>query len=84
MDNWEGSTDRHELNLREVKLIEVVNIVKQLCNSSTMGHNELDALTLKLVIKTLMKPIQHIINVSIRTQTYPNKNYRPISILPLI
>ena len=72
MNKWPGSANRPELELREVTLIEVIKIINELRNSTTMGHNELDPMTLKLVTKTIAKPIQHILNVSIRTQTFVN------------
>ena len=53
--------------------MEIVKIIGELGNTGTMGHDELDPLTLKLVTKTVAKPIQHILNTSIRTQTYANK-----------
>ena len=73
---------RTEFELREVTLLEVTNILKELSNSTTMGPDELDALTLKLVSKSITKSIHHILNLSILTQTYCNK-WKLGKLLPL-
>ena len=61
------------MELRHVTLLEVNEILGQLNNTTTMGHDLLDPLTLKLVVGTVTRPIQHILNCSIDTQTYCTK-----------
>ena len=82
MENWPGAANRPELELRNVTLLEVLNIIRELGNSTTMGHDLLDPLTLKLVVGTVSKPIQHILNLSINSQTYCNK-WKLGKLLPL-
>ena len=71
-----------EFRIRNVTLVEVTDIIKELSNTSTIGHNKLDPLTLKLVAGTITKPIQHILNTSIATKTYCNK-WKLGKLLPL-
>ena len=83
MEAWSNAGNRTEFELRDVTLLEVTKILNELKNSSTMGHDGMDALTLKLVAKTVVKPILHILNQSIRTQTYCNK-WKIGKLLPLL
>ena len=73
MRNWDNSNSRATFNLREVTLLDVTEILSQLSNTNTMGHDKMDPLTLKLIANTITKPIQHILNTSIATNTYCNK-----------
>ena len=83
MNDWEGADARQEFELQEVTLADVVKVIKELNNSPTMGHDELDTVTLKLVVNTVIGPIKHIINMSIRTRKYPNK-WKIGKLLPLL
>ena len=79
---WEGAYSRQEFNLRKVSILEIIKIIGSLSSSTTMGHDLLDPLSLKLVIKTLAKPVQHVVNTSITTMKYCNK-WKLGKLLPL-
>ena len=53
--------------------MEVIKVIKELSNSTTMGHDTLDSFTLKLVTATAARPIQHILNLSNSSQKFCNK-----------
>ena len=73
MKRWNGLQYRQDFKLREVTLAEVCNIIRELKNSNTMGFDEIDARTVKLVASSLYKPIQYVLNLSITSQVYCNR-----------
>ena len=82
MSKWEGVRQRQDFELREVTLVEVSKTLGKLKKSTTMGHDKLDAMALKLAATSVAKPLQHILNNSIRTQIFCNK-WKLGKILPL-
>ena len=56
--------------IRELSLLEVKKLIKELKNSSSTGVDFLDTRTLKLSADILAPSIQHIINLSIKTANY--------------
>ena len=73
MEKWPGAAERTIFNFRDVTILEVTSILKDLGNTTTMGHDKLDPLTLKLVAGTIIRPVQHILNTSLNSQIYVNK-----------
>ena len=82
MDRWKGKQNRKVFNFRNIKLSEITDILKNLKNSTTMGFDCLDAMTLKLVATTISKPLLHVLNTSIQTKVFCNK-WKFAKILPL-
>ena len=82
MENWSKAANRTEFQFRDVTLLEVTTILQELGNTTTMGYDKLDPMTLKLVALTIMRPIQHILNLSLKTQTYVSK-WKLGKLLPL-
>ena len=70
MENWDNCDNRVEFELREVTKLEVLEYINNLGNSTTMGNDQIDSMTLKLNAGTLCGPIQHVINRSISTGTF--------------
>ena len=62
LSKWNGLGRRPSFNLRPATLQEVHTIVKELKSSTTMGNDELDAYSLKLVADIILKPLHYIIN----------------------
>ena len=56
MEKWMNSPHRMEFSLKPVKLTEILDIIKNLSNSKTMGHDELDPFAIKLVAGKIAKP----------------------------
>ena len=73
MDKWENKHLRPEFNLEEISLIETLEILKELDNTTTMGLDQLDPFSLKLVAATISRPLQYIINLSITRKKFCNK-----------
>ena len=82
MRKWKNAKNRKPFELRKISLVEVTNILKEMKNTTTMGHDTLDALSLKLVATTISEPILHILNLSIETQTFCMK-WKLGKLLPL-
>ena len=73
MNKWEKRNQRNEFEIQEIFLIETLDIIKELNNSTTMGLDQLDPFSLKLVAATVSRPLQHVLNLSISKQKFCNK-----------
>ena len=82
IEKWGKSENREVFKLRKVSLLEVTTILGKLNNTTTMGNDQLDPMTLKLVACSITKPIQYILNISISTSTYCHK-WKLGKLLPL-
>ena len=56
MRKWKGAEFRREFKFRDATLLEIIQVIGKLSNSSSMGHDLLDPLTLKLVTSSVAKP----------------------------
>ena len=71
IERWGRHADaRPEFDFREVTLAETDNLLKSLGNSATFGHDEIDAKTLKILAKHTIKPIKHLINLSLKHKKF--------------
>ena len=73
MESWDNADNRPSFTLREITLTETVEHIKSLGNSSSFGHNHLDAMSLKLAASHLHIPLNFIINFSISKSQFANK-----------
>ena len=73
MDSWEGANERKIFNLREVTLIETVELIRLLGNSTAFGHDLMDSQTIKLTVTSLYCPLNFLINLSIRSKRFASK-----------
>ena len=73
MENWSHKNSRHEFSLRSVTVLETLNAIKLLGNSTAQANDKIDALAIKLAAKSLCTPINYIVNLSIQTKTFANK-----------
>ena len=83
IQNWKGAKDRKVFELREVTLVEVCKILNDLNNSTTMGNDGLDAMSCKIISSSIFRPLQHILNTSINTQTFCTK-WKIGKLIPLL
>ena len=94
---------QHRFKLTYVSNIFVLRELKRLKKNKSSGIDELPPRLLKDCQEHIIKPLHHIINLSIKSKTIPSvwkiakiipthkkgslddpKNYRPISILPVL
>ena len=61
------------MDLREVTLSETYKIINKLGNSLARGNDEIETQAVKVGINPLLKPINYIMNLSIRKITFPMK-----------
>ena len=62
-----------QFRLKSVHPEDVLKIVKELKNTKSTGLDDIDATTLKLVIKEILPAITHVINLSLNNLEFPNK-----------
>ena len=70
-------------NLEQVSVTEVLKIVQGLKNSSATGVDYIDTQTVKLVADLIAPALTHIINLSIRTSTFPDI-WKYAKVIPLL
>ena len=73
MGKWSKAKDRTIFTIKEVSLLDTVKVIKQLGNSTAFGHDKLDAMSIKLAATSLFAPLNFLVNLSIRKQTFANK-----------
>ena len=83
LERWgDKALKREEFIIREITLLETADLVKKLGNTKSFGHDTLDALTLKIAISTLLKPLNYLINLSIKSSKFANQ-WRIAKLIPL-
>ena len=68
---------------REISVDETTKIIGRLSNSTAFGIDQIDALSVKAAAVHLVKPINHLINVSLTSGVYANR-WKIAKILPLL
>jgi hypothetical protein len=53
--------------------IEITDIVNGFKNKKSSGHDEINILTLKQLLPNILKPLVHIVNISLSTGVFPSK-----------
>ena len=66
MGNWTKAGQRKVFKFREVTILEVLKVIKELSNTTTMGYDGLDSLTIKLTVDLISRPILHVVNLSLK------------------
>ena len=80
---WDKTHQREEFKLREISLVETLEILKSLGNNTTMGYEELDAMSLKIIAPIICEPIRYIVNLSITSRMFCHK-WKIAKIVPLL
>ena len=83
LEKWgEKATDRKKFKLREITTLETAELINKLGNTKSFGHDKMDALSLKIVASSLLKPLNFIINLSLATKKFANQ-WRIGKLIPL-
>ena len=83
MSNWSQCGKFEKFYFREVTLLETIELIGRLSNSTSFGTDQIDALALKVAVSHLASPIRHLINVSLKTGKYANK-WKLAKLIPLL
>ena len=73
---------RPKFQLKSITLSQTAELLKQLGNSKSSGHDQLDSYSLKIASTNLLQPIQYIINQSLLSGVFPNK-WKIAQLIPL-
>ena len=79
---WNNSNSLTELNLAGISELELLKIMSSMSNSTYVGNDGLDACTLKMAIEHLIRPLNHIINLSLNTGVFANK-WKVAKLIPI-
>ena len=83
LQKWESGGRIPTFPLKEITEKETRDYIMKLGNTAAAGIDRLDAMTVKLAVDKLTRPINHIINMSIRTQTFANR-WKFSKIIPIL
>ena len=70
-------------NFKPVSPMEILKIVNKLKNSKSTGLDTIDTNTVKEVINEILPALTHVVNLSLKTQTFPTI-YKKSKIIPLL
>ena len=83
LERWDGREKVPKFNFMEVTMLETINFIRKLGNSTACGPDEIDATSIKLAVESLMIPIKHMINVSLTEVSFVNK-WKIVRTIPLL
>ena len=83
LERWNKSENFEEFEFRKITLLETSQLVSKLGNSTTYGHDEIDALTIKLILPYILIPLQHIVNSSLVSNKFAMK-WKLHKVIPLL
>ena len=70
---WEDSENMTEFNFRDVTLVETSQFINTLSDSTAFGHDRIDSIAIKSASSQLIQPLQHLINLSLRSSKFCRK-----------
>ena len=70
---WDGRDSVPIFNFRQITQQESVTFVKKLGNSYTFGYDGIDANFVKLILPSIIIPLTHTINTSLKSGIWANK-----------
>ena len=74
--------DPPQLTLREITIDKLRNAIKKMKNTTSAGTDNIPSHVLKLGAETIIKPILHIINLSLNKGEFPRR-WKIAKIIPL-
>ena len=83
MKNWgEAAKNRPEFSFRSVNTGHILGIINKMGNSSSFGHDFIDALSIKSAAEILAPPITFLTNLSLQKSKFA-KNWKKSKVIPL-
>ena len=73
---------RETFEFKEVSILDVVKTLNTLGNGGSFGHDSLDAISIKAVAPSIIKPLHHIVNLSLTESSFANR-WRIGRVIPL-
>ena len=73
LSKWDDRNNVQPFNFRDVTLVEMHNLISSLSESTAYGNDTIDSIGIKIAITQLTRPIQHLINTSLRKSKFAQK-----------
>ena len=83
LDKWKNKDKVNTFSFKEISILETSNLVAKLGNSVSYGHDGIDALTFKLILPTILIPLNHLVNTSLKTNKFAMK-WKLSKVIPLL
>ena len=80
---WDNKDSIPQFTFRKLSLLETIQLISSLRNSTSFGLDKIDALAIKAAVSHLAPPLQHMINCSLSTSVFANR-WKLSKILPLL
>ena len=69
---WEGRDSVNTMKFCELSDLDIVKLISDMGNSTSFGHDNLDSFSMKLAATHLYKPLKHLVNSSLKSETFAN------------
>ena len=73
LERWERRHLISKFNFKEINSLETSRMVAKLGNSTSHGHDKIDAMFIKLILPSILNPLTHLINSSLRGKVFANR-----------
>ena len=83
LQKWGKSDQIIPFNFKEISLAETAKLVANLSNTVSFGHDEIDAMTIKLILPHILIPLNFLINMSLRENKFAMK-WKLARLLPFL
>ena len=83
LESWPQRSLIPIFKFRKISILEMSQIISDLSNSTSCGQDEVDSNFIKLILPSLLIPLNHLVNTSLSTNTFANK-WRISQIHPLL
>ena len=78
MDRWNEKGKFPAFNFRDISLIETIQFISSLGNSTSFGRDYIDALAIKSAAQHLAPLLRHLVNTSLRTDKWKFARLLPL------
>ena len=83
LENWEKTEEREIFEFREISLAETISIIQSMSDSTVLGHDDIDTITIKVAARYLASPLRRIINFSLKKGKFIQK-WKFAKIMPIL
>ena len=83
LERWERRHLIPKFNFKEINPLEMSRMVAKLGNTTSHRHDKIDAMFVKLILPSIINPLTHLINSSLREKVFANR-WRLSVIHPLL
>ena len=73
LDRWEKKDSFEKFKFRSITIVETAKLISSLSDSNALGHDGMDSIAIKTAASRLLKPVQHLVNTSLKKGKFAQK-----------